>query len=209
MPDEIKPTMGTSAGHIDPAVAEANPTGVIDQDEPLDDRAPVATATFFKVLIHDINWDFVDKVVVGGSTARAVPQSTPSARNPDSPWNAFGLEAIPNGVIAKNKPLDDESPAATTAFMVLVYDKDWDFVAKVVVAATARIVTLHANPATSNDYWAQDGAGTWVNLSSARYDSKMMIEGGQLRLDIPTIHGGPFDAGRAAVPRGAGAGPAA
>ncbi|MCW8197081.1 hypothetical protein D8B23_01250 [Verminephrobacter aporrectodeae subsp. tuberculatae] len=82
--------------------------------------------------------------------------------------------------------------------MVLVYDKDWDFVAKVVVAATARIVTLHANPATSNDYWAQDGAGTWVNLSSARYDSKMMIEGGQLRLDIPTIHGGPFDAGRAA-----------
>jgi uncharacterized repeat protein (TIGR02059 family) len=45
-----------------------------------------------------------------------------------------------------------------------------------------------------NGYWKQDSTGTWVNLASAPYGGKTVMEGGRLRLDFQIADGGEFDA---------------
>ena len=45
-----------------------------------------------------------------------------------------------------------------------------------------------------NGYWKQDSTGTWVNLASAPYGGKTVMEGGRLRLDFQIADGGQFDA---------------
>ncbi|MCW8176195.1 choice-of-anchor U domain-containing protein [Verminephrobacter aporrectodeae] len=55
--------------------------------------------------------------------------------------------------------------------------------------------SLYGDPALGvGGYWARDGTGTWVNLSSAPCGGQVASKGGRLRLDFEIADGGPFDA---------------
>ncbi|WP_321162163.1 choice-of-anchor U domain-containing protein [Verminephrobacter aporrectodeae] len=55
--------------------------------------------------------------------------------------------------------------------------------------------SLYVDPALGvGGYWARDGTGTWVNLSSAPCGGQVASKGGRLRLDFEIADGGPFDA---------------
>ena len=55
--------------------------------------------------------------------------------------------------------------------------------------------SLYLDPALGvNGYWKQDSSGTWVNLASAPYGGKTVMEGGRIRLDFEITDGGAFDA---------------
>ncbi|MBR9827706.1 MAG: DUF4347 domain-containing protein [Oceanospirillales bacterium] len=45
-----------------------------------------------------------------------------------------------------------------------------------------------------NGYWKQNAGGEWVNLASADYGGKIVLEGDKLRLDFELTDGGEFDA---------------
>ncbi|MCW5222753.1 hypothetical protein D5041_03810 [Verminephrobacter aporrectodeae subsp. tuberculatae] len=170
MPGEIKPTIDTAADPIDPAVVGTGQSTT----------APAATAAF-KVLIHDINWDCVDQVRID-TTAHTVTQSIAPAANP-------------TGGIDQDAPLDARSPATKTAFKVLVYDSNWDFVDHVAVDAIAQTVVLNVGSATnSNDYWVQDSAGTWVNLGKVPRADVVGMASEQLWRDFQIAHGEPCGA---------------
>ncbi len=44
-----------------------------------------------------------------------------------------------------------------------------------------------------NGYWKQNAAGNWVNLASAEYGGRFVLEGDKLRLDFELTDGGEFD----------------
>ena len=55
--------------------------------------------------------------------------------------------------------------------------------------------SLYLDPVLGiNGYWKQDSAGNWVNLASAPYGGKTVMEGGRIRLDFEITDGGAFDA---------------
>ncbi|MCW5257014.1 hypothetical protein D5038_11810 [Verminephrobacter aporrectodeae subsp. tuberculatae] len=69
---------------------------------------------------------------------------------------------MPNNIKPTNEPLDDKSPAATTAFKTLVYDKHWDFADPLAGDATAGNVA-DSIPASTGLNYAGDPTRSAVN----------------------------------------------
>jgi hypothetical protein len=69
-----------------------------------------------------------------------------------------------------------------------------DFSAKVSTVGQAETFSLYVDSSLNvNGYWKQDASGTWVNLASAPYGGKVVIEGNKTRVDFTITDGGEFD----------------
>ncbi|WP_292040150.1 putative Ig domain-containing protein [Massilia sp. UBA6681] len=69
------------------------------------------------------------------------------------------------------------------------------FTSKVASAGATESFSLYVDKSLNvNGYWKVDKFGDWVNLASAEYGGKVVVEGDKLRLDFKIADGGQFDA---------------
>ncbi|WP_265258246.1 hypothetical protein [Verminephrobacter aporrectodeae] len=155
MPDKIKPTMDTSAPPIDPTVAgigESTTVLTLRFSEPV----PNVRSDTLAIGLQGFTGTESPRTSTSANTPDAngygdIWKFTMSAPNPDSPWNGSALKANLDGMLDKDEPLGAKTPAAKTAFRVLIYDINWDFVDQVAMGTTARTPTQSTLSAAKPD----------------------------------------------------------
>ncbi|WP_244894393.1 beta strand repeat-containing protein [Marinobacterium stanieri] len=104
----------------------------------------------------------------GKSTATGSGTRLTNVHQQDKPEDAPDELDMPLGLIAFNAEIEESG--GTETFSLYVDD-------------TTAV----------NGYWKQNTAGDWVNLASAEYGGKVVLEGSKLRLDFELTDGGEFD----------------
>ncbi len=157
-----------------------SPTGVSgdgnDDGVPDRDQADVASIPFRDTPVpsQEPNADPIYVSLTGGTT--------------DGKSSAAGSGVTLSNVRQLDKPDDAEAANLDMPLGLIAFDADIEEV------GGTETFSLYVDDTLSiNGYWKQDASGEWVNLASANYGGKVVLEGSKLRLDFQITDGGEFD----------------
>ncbi|WP_417533520.1 DUF4347 domain-containing protein [Marinobacterium stanieri] len=149
---------------------DGNGDGVADRDQ--QDVASVPFRNTEKVSLEPnaepVFISLTSGTTDGKSTATGSGTRLTNVHQQDKPEDAPDELDMPLGLIAFNAEIEESG--GTETFSLYVDD----------ITAV-------------NGYWKQNTAGDWVNLASAEYGGKVVLEGSKLRLDFELTDGGEFD----------------